>query len=59
MDPVNVLLWIAVISAGLVASILAVFAVLFGIGLVLALTEKRRKRAAVAEAAERILRQNG
>lgn len=59
MDPVTVLLWIAVVAAGMAALVLLAFVGIVISSFFQALGENRRKQKAVTEAAERVLRRNG
>lgn len=58
MNPLDILLWIAVVVAGMVALVLLAFVGIIISSFFQTLREHRRKQKAVTEAAERILRRN-
>lgn len=59
MNPLDILLWIAVVVAGSAAIVSATIAVLIIVGMVHGVMENRRKRRAITKAAERIIKQHG
>lgn len=59
MNPLDILLWIAVVVAGSAAIVAATIAVLLIVGMVHGVMENRRKQRAITKAAERIIKQHG